>query len=168
MASPFDCVRRRPRAAAAARRRGAVAGADPPPPPAPPVRSAAPPRSPESLAIGPLPGVAALIIILALALGIVCCCAVFVWCVLCAGKQAKTTGPASSSSLPRGGAAVVRAANKDDLRLNLGKAGGTQLERRNTTPPQFTDLRSLGAARRPRPGGARAQAELLLSAGIHD
>ena len=50
---------------------------------------------------------------------------------------------------------MVRAANKDDLRLNLGKAGGTQrkLERRNTTPPQFTDLRSLSA-----PHGALDQA----------
>ena len=96
---------------------------------------------------------AALIIILALALGIVCCCVVFVWCVLCAGKRkAKTTGPAELvNSLDAQGRPVVRAANKDDLRLNLGTQ--RKLERRNTTPPQFTDLRSLSA-----PHGALDQA----------
>ena len=127
----------------------------PPPPPAPPVPlGPAPAEDPlESLAIGPLPGVAALIIILALALGIVCCCVVFVWCVLCAGKRkAKTTGPAELvNSLDAQGRPVVRAANKDDLRLNLGTQ--RKLERRNTTPPQFTDLRSLSA-----PHGALDQA----------
>ena len=104
----------------------------------------------SGLALGPLPGVASLVIIIALSLGVVCCYCVFLWCV-CGGGGARrgTTRPADTlvNSLDSQGRPVVRAANKDDLRLNLGSGAGTmrKLERRNTTPPQFADLRSLSA-----------------------